>query len=336
MPNSTESTNLCQIYLTYIEITVNIITMILNCYFTLRISQLPTFNANFRYMMVFQTFMTCTINFIHPLESLTPVEFYSLEAGNIKGSVFFYTLIVIQHFATFVFESKYMLIAIERVIAYRERATYENRDSTLAKKILLWFALLCIFILFIKTQVLWNAYSDFPVDVRLRRSLMIGRSYYGYCFNYIIAVISIAVAVFFFYKIHVDILEKHEYSSLSENFEVRQTKMVLAYMKSLVKAFFVLLAACGTGVGVVTYYKFVVDVTEDHPFIVTTYTCMFISLCFYNLASILYMIRSFPPLRRAILKDLPCLRERRVSDSTCDKAKMETEQYFSQLKVMWK
>ncbi|CAD5227188.1 unnamed protein product [Bursaphelenchus xylophilus] len=323
-------------YESWLEVFVMVPTLMLNIYFTIRISQLSTFSVNFRIIITVQTILTSLIALVHPLQYFLPETFYSFKDGNYYSAMVTYGVHGALHFALFLIESKYLLIAIERLIAFNQRTTYEKRNCSVAFKILGVYFVFSTVCFYAKTRFLWQSYSDLPIDARLRKVVMFDRDYYGYSVNYALSALSTVAAIYIFYHIHCQLLRRcAEFCTLSERFEVRQTQMMLNYAKSLVTAFVILLITCGVSNSAVAYLKFVEGRVEDDPEIVFVYVFVYISLCLYNFTAMLYMIRSFPQLQKVILNDLPFLK-RKGTDLVKPERVADTELHFGHLRKSWK
>ncbi|CAD5220002.1 unnamed protein product [Bursaphelenchus okinawaensis] len=139
-----------------------------------------------------------------------------------------------------------------------------------------------------------------------------------------------------FYWIHFQVkYNLLAYGTLSECFEIRQTKMVLNYIKSLITSFVILLTICGIGQSTVMYLRFVEKQEEEEPIVMLTYLGLYVSLCTYNFISMLYMIRSFPQLQKAIIKDLPFFEITPHNIVPVKAPEEDTESYFQQLEASW-
>lgn len=78
-----------------------------------------------------------TATLFHPILMLIPQKLYSVKDGRIFNACVFYSMSYFQNSIVYLADIKYLLIGIERNIAMRNRHTYEGRDGSDAKRLLI-------------------------------------------------------------------------------------------------------------------------------------------------------------------------------------------------------
>ncbi|KAI6212937.1 hypothetical protein M3Y94_00088900 [Aphelenchoides besseyi] len=85
--------------------------------------------------------ITCTscctlLAIFHPIVCLLPTDYFVLRPGNYRVNAMAYGLYVLKDILMNFAEFKYLLIAIERHIAFRRRSNYEHQSSRTAWRII--------------------------------------------------------------------------------------------------------------------------------------------------------------------------------------------------------
>ncbi|CAD5228359.1 unnamed protein product [Bursaphelenchus xylophilus] len=325
-------------YVSALEFVVAIITAILNMYFTLRINQLSTFSPNLRTILTVEAILASILPFLHLATYHIPEHLHSFKDGNYVSGVAFYLLMALHQVVMVVFESKYLLIALERWVAYLARRDYENRGSELAYRLFLINLLIGVPILLFKWTSIWMVFDGAPMDLRLRRTFVLENYNDGLIPSYLggFVLIFSAIAIFLWLNSQVSNCETYA-NSLSESYEIRQTKAVLHYVKSLLASFIILICLCGVGLSTIAYLKSVSHLDDDSAEFKIVFTFLYMCLSVYNFIAMLYMIRSFPQLQTVIIKDFPFLDSRGVAvhpAAECDHAEAG-RMYFQQLRDAW-
>lgn len=94
----------------------------------------------------------------HPILQLVPPRFYLLERGNYFGAFIYYTASYLHNSILYLADVKYLVIGLERHIAMKNRHTYETRDGSDAKMLLLkmvpsYFIMLCrVYIVLVRIE----------------------------------------------------------------------------------------------------------------------------------------------------------------------------------------
>uniref|UniRef100_A0A1I7RIN1 Serpentine receptor class gamma n=2 Tax=Bursaphelenchus xylophilus TaxID=6326 RepID=A0A1I7RIN1_BURXY len=267
-----------------------------------------------------------------------PETLYSFENGNYITGTVFYAVMICNQIIVVLFEGKYLLIALERCVAYNARKDYETRGSQLAYKLMGITLFITIPALVLKWTIIWQIFEGAPIDLRLRKTFVLDTYFNGLLPNYVAVLAFVVGAVACFLWLNNKVCNHHAYeSSLSERYEIRQTKAVLHYVRSLIISFLILTFICGLGVVSMLYGKHVSHMDDDCVEFKIIYTFLYICLSIYNFTSMLFMISAFPRLQNVIFKDFPFLYGRpSVINSPMKRDHVATSQtYFQQLKDAW-
>uniref|UniRef100_A0A1I7RJP0 G_PROTEIN_RECEP_F1_2 domain-containing protein n=2 Tax=Bursaphelenchus xylophilus TaxID=6326 RepID=A0A1I7RJP0_BURXY len=155
----------------------------------------------------------------------------------------------------------------------------------------------------------------------------------GLLLSYNIACVGMFYAIFVFYRLSKQVSNLHSLS-LSESYEMRQIMSVLAWLKRLIKAFFIGVLANLPSINLISYLHFNRGYDEDDPLILFILTVVFTVTDVYCLITTLYMYQEFPQLRNAVCKDFPCLKISKPAKvlTTTERNAM----YFDSLRSSWK
>ncbi|CAD5219998.1 unnamed protein product [Bursaphelenchus okinawaensis] len=113
-------------YQTVIEIIITSINLTLCAYCTVQMFNLHSISRNLRIILVFEMVLTAYATSLHTIEYFTPHDAYSFAAGHTFRAFFFYGCLTLSSFAAQMFNVKYLVVAIERRIAYQQRHSYDN------------------------------------------------------------------------------------------------------------------------------------------------------------------------------------------------------------------
>ncbi|CAD5219964.1 unnamed protein product [Bursaphelenchus okinawaensis] len=103
-----------------------------NVYFITMLHKMATFNPNFKIILTVVTLSQLSVTVVHPMENLLPTSWYSVENGHYIPAILYYTLTYVISITSGFFCNKYLLIAIERTVAYKQRHTYERQGARLS------------------------------------------------------------------------------------------------------------------------------------------------------------------------------------------------------------
>jgi hypothetical protein len=78
-----------------------------------------------------------TATLFHPILMLIPQRWYSIKDGKILNACLYYSWSYFQNSIVYLVDIKYLLIGLERNIVMRNRHTYEKRDGSDAKRLLI-------------------------------------------------------------------------------------------------------------------------------------------------------------------------------------------------------
>ncbi|CAD5209745.1 unnamed protein product [Bursaphelenchus okinawaensis] len=318
----------------YCEAVICFVTLLLSIYFSYKIGKVATISKNLRIVIIVNTIMCLVVNFQSSVFHFVPKELYSVEAGNYVGASLSYSFMLISHYFLFLLEFKYFQIAIERLIAYREKGKYESQGTAAAFCIFTYSAIFSAIMLTAKFIYYWTHYHYLPLDGRLIKTFNFGSSLWGLFVLFNISSLFTLAAAFIFYYIHVQVKkDENDCHSLNVRYEIEQTKYVLNYIVSLMSIVFVLLIAVASCYGCIFYYYFYLGFDEDTYEIKTVVSIQIIMLCIYNFTTMLFMIKEFPQLQKAINRDLPARMKIKTVNSIRPDAGAEV--YFNQLQIFW-
>jgi hypothetical protein len=83
--------------------------------------------------------MTSLSTILHPLPQFIHPDYYSIKKGQYVGAFIVYGIHHISMIILVVVVSKFLLIGIERLIAFKLRENYETRDASGSKKVLTYY-----------------------------------------------------------------------------------------------------------------------------------------------------------------------------------------------------
>ncbi|KAI6185529.1 hypothetical protein M3Y98_00033900 [Aphelenchoides besseyi] len=119
-----------------LELCIAFTALILNAYFILRFSTLKSFHQNFRVLLIICTSACTLLAIFHPIVSFLPSDYFVLRPENYCVNAMVYGLYALKDILMNFAEFKYLLIAIERHIAFRRRSNYEHQSSRTAWQII--------------------------------------------------------------------------------------------------------------------------------------------------------------------------------------------------------
>ncbi|KAI6174314.1 hypothetical protein M3Y98_01177000 [Aphelenchoides besseyi] len=77
------------------------------------------------------------IALLHPVLQSIPVSWFAIQSGNYSRALVLYLLVYVNQVSDYLFVSKYLLIAIERTHAFKNRANYETEDGSKGRRIII-------------------------------------------------------------------------------------------------------------------------------------------------------------------------------------------------------
>ncbi|CAD5227189.1 unnamed protein product [Bursaphelenchus xylophilus] len=276
------------------------------------------------------------VSLVHVTSQIIDESWYSVERRQYFGALIFYLFVFISQLAGFTFGAKYMLIAIERTIAFEDRRRYEIRGGEVARKYL-WRTFYVIALLtLIKCIIIYRTNPQLEIDNRLQKALILEYDYNWAGSSYFCAWLAIPYSVYKFYKLHKMMNKNTAFESLSAMYEVRRIRMTLDYMKRLISVFVGTLLVCGVVAFLHWYFHEIKKVTDYSYEMRCTSSLVYTSFSVYNLICTYYLVHEFPQFQRIVQRDFRILRRKYVEAAplpTTDKN--QTELYFKQFSAMW-
>ncbi|KAI6216528.1 hypothetical protein M3Y95_01269500 [Aphelenchoides besseyi] len=287
------------------EILLGIPSFFINIYTALRMSQLATFNINLKFVLCATSLSAAILSFLHPTIQAVPRSEYLVENKRYKFICFMYFLQYISHSLNLMANLKFLVIAIERKVAFNRRRFYEHTHETFGKWLTIWMLLFCFVIVALKVLFfLFLPYKQ-TLDDRLRDGFFLEGNLYYYIFAYMVVGICYGYGIYEFnsLKQHAKLV-RFTGNSLSERYEIKQTRDVVIVMRTLLKAFGLLYGLANIVLLVQIYFYFRYEQTENTLFYHAMANIAFILIHIYNLFFATYMLWYFQPMRRMILGDL--------------------------------
>ncbi|KAI6199252.1 hypothetical protein M3Y96_00607000 [Aphelenchoides besseyi] len=322
-----------------IELCISLPTLLVNLYFAFRFSQLDCFSPNFRILLVMTNIMTSLCTVVHPLPQLFSKEFYSVEKGNYGGAILVYGLHFIGMIFLMIIDSKYLMIAMERRIAFKHRVNYESRDGRDAIVFLSYYLGAMFVLIFIKTAAMFYFSTEDSIDKRLHVAFVPEYCIYIFAPTTGLAFTTWILGSYQFYKLS-RFAAKYRYraQSLSESFLIKQIAHVVDIMLALLVAYVFAVLFSGTCMFIILYLYFHRGHSTSSTYYLIFANLAYFSVPFYTLFSTIYQMYYFPAMRRVIILDL-----KRVFGIELEMTihpqrsthEEETRMYFSQLKQLW-
>ncbi|KAI6187538.1 hypothetical protein M3Y98_00255000 [Aphelenchoides besseyi] len=334
----------------FVELFFSIPSLIANVYFCFKFGQLTQYHIT-------TNVFTANLSIIHPLLSGLPARIYSVANGHYFAAFLVYTMAFISHICALVIDIKYLAIGLERRFAFQNRASYELRDGSKARSILL--ILFPIFCFLITTKIVIHLiYADngmtidemlagaffleqSPItcsimDVLGAQCLMFGLFVRLYC--------AFQIHCFYSFKVFWDVDRKaksHRWlgKTLSESFEIKQVATVVEILKPLIYAYAIMSSTCSCFL-FSALYLFFFGGHNVHSLLYNVLTNFaYITIAAYNFVSTVYMVLHFEPLKRAFLKDIQNATGIEFKEVTASVAptcvENEEREHFDFLKSAW-
>ncbi|CAD5213276.1 unnamed protein product [Bursaphelenchus xylophilus] len=333
-PNAEEVFNFVRI----VEPVVSLVTLALSVYGACKIYNVSTINGNLKVIFITTAALCLYLSIAHSIYNFIPREYYQTSSGDYGRAYLLHGFAGTIHFLIIVVEFKYLLIAIERLYAYRVRGRYEEFGHGFSFRLLVMAFLASLCILSFRMRAAWIEYDYLPIDERLIKTIHPHSTLWGHfsCFFLLSSVIT-AIAAMIFYCLHVTIKrDEIIYYPLHVRYEIEQTKYVLKYILSLLSLATILLVCCVLYYAVIFYLVRWKKVDEDGFEVKSLVALIMVSLCIYNFTCMLYMVREFPQLQKAVRKDLPFLHRHILEDRPHRVVPAdEADAYFKQLSHHW-
>ncbi|KAI6212693.1 hypothetical protein M3Y94_00057900 [Aphelenchoides besseyi] len=309
----------------FFELTLSILCLLVNIYFAIRFSQSECFSSNLRILLVSSNIITSLCSLLHPILQLIPIEWYSVERGqHYWGAVFVYVNNFTMMVLLMIVNSKFLLVAVERWVAFKNRVDYEQRDGSQARKVLYYYIAIVTILSAIKSIVMF-AMSTGSLDQRLAWTFQPERCVYLF------------TPLTFFAGL-TWIKYKYLGQTLSERFQLKQIREVVEVIIPLLIAYAVAVLYSGVCMLIVLYVYFIEGLgTESAEYRVWA-TAAYYSIPVYSFFSSVYMLWKFRPMRRAMFRDIKalfgieCWRPHIVHPKSADD---EGQLYFDQLRASW-
>ncbi|CAD5227190.1 unnamed protein product [Bursaphelenchus xylophilus] len=319
-----------------IEIAAACVNTICSVYFVARTINLSTLNINLRLILMVETILCVFVSLVHSTSQITDESWYSIEKRQYLAALIFYVTLLAAQVAAFMFDAKYMLIAIERTIAFEDRRRYETRGGEVARKYLWRTFFVVTTLTVLKCIIIYCKNPQLQIDARLRRTLILEYDYDWAGPSYFCAWLAIPYSIYKFYKLHQMTNKNTAFESLSAMYEVRRIRMTLDYMKRLISVFVGTLLFCGFVTFLQWYFHNIKKVADYSYEMRCTSSLVYTSFSIYNLICTYYLVHEFPQFQRIVHRDFRILRRNYVEAAplpTTDRN--QTELYFKQFSAMW-
>ncbi|CAD5233666.1 unnamed protein product [Bursaphelenchus xylophilus] len=275
----------------------------------------------------------CYTAVIHAFTNFVPLSALKYDDDNRAFVIILYSIVFTTQITNFYFDVKFMLIGIERTIAFKRKATYETEGSHVGKEIAAVALAMAFVISVVRCDVVWRLNSTVEFDARLRKVMMWDKYFPGVLFAFSMATCAMFQGVFAFRCLSKN-LRKLESSSLSESYETRQIVATMAWLRRLARVFVIITVGNFPFMGFTCYLYFVLGYDEDHPWMLMMVTVMFNMGNIYVCLTTIFMFQDFPQLRSAVYKDFPFLKwaepAKIISQGECN------AMYFEVLRTTWR
>ncbi|CAD5233619.1 unnamed protein product [Bursaphelenchus xylophilus] len=327
----------------YLEMCASIFCMCCNFYSAMRFMHVGTYSTNFRIVMISMNLIVTGTALFRPIYVLVPEEVYSIEAGNCIAAVVMYTAAYFQHICTYTFDAKYLIIGLERRMAYKLRATYEHSQDKTTLKVFAGMVVTVWMIVTVKA-ICVVLLSHENVDRVFHRAFIMDGSFFTLVGAHVIALVGWVYGYYTFHYLNKQAKRiKYCGSSLSESFTIKEITNVIKAVRPVIIAYrtVVIVGFCVLTIITISFYLGAMDENDIYYQALVTFEYVMIDV--YNVYSSGYMIWNLKPLRKAFLDDISCLFPKKVlitevEPETIEKYdnEEETKIYFEQLTSSWK
>ncbi|CAD5233665.1 unnamed protein product [Bursaphelenchus xylophilus] len=270
---------------------------------------------------------------IHAITNFIPLSAVKYVYDNKAFVIILYSIVFTSQITNFYFDLKFILIGIERTIAFKRKATYEMEGGHVGREIVTVALAMALVISVVRCDIVWRLNSTVEFDARMRKVMMWDKYFPGVLFAFSMATCAMFYGVFVFRSLSKK-LRKLESSSLSESYETRQIVATMAWLRRLAGAFLCTTVGNFPFMGFTCYLYFVLGYDEDHPWMLMMVTVMFNMGNLYVCLTTVFMFQEFPQLRNAVYKDFPFLKwaepAKVISRDECN------AMYFEVLRTTWR
>ncbi|CAD5233035.1 unnamed protein product [Bursaphelenchus xylophilus] len=330
--------------LPYLELWLSFPGLVMNCYFAWAFSSISMYNANFRILLITLNLITSAVSMIHPLFQILPEQLHSTENGVTPSTVILYFLLYLQNVGIFVLDVKFLLMGLERRVAFKFRDTYEHNHGGVMKWGLMLLITASAILAAVKAAYLFIS-SQGSVDAALQDAFVLERSLAVFVFSNTLAGASWCYGYWETLRLKKSVLQ-HQYSAqtLSESFEIKQTGEVVQLVEYMLRMFILCVVLCGSCTAIAIVLRVYGEIPTGSYQMHFVTNLEYVIVGFYNLYSSLLMIFYFKPLKRRLVKDLtsflPFLSLARLGSPrnsvVAPRAdNIETDVYFQTLQRMW-
>ncbi|CAD5226283.1 unnamed protein product [Bursaphelenchus okinawaensis] len=309
-----------------LQIIVSIPVLSVCLYISYKLYKLATINANLKLIVIITTLSYTVAITEHALLASVPQQVYSVKEGQYFNALLYYTAALGINYLCFIFSFKYPVIAIERTVAYRRVKTYDSEGNVFGLKLIKNLSFLSIVLLIIKIVLIWKTTHGEDIDERLQKTLNVFHHVPGFLFDVIIGTLGMIHCVFTLNSLMSKV--KNQYCcSLTESYEIRQTKCTLQWVKKMLCAFIGLCIIVFPFTIVLFYLYMYRGYDTDKMEIQIIIQILSILVDGYTFITTMMMYCEFPHLKKAIIYDFPCVFPT-VSPNHLSK-EAETETYFN-------
>ncbi|KAI6179821.1 hypothetical protein M3Y98_00652200 [Aphelenchoides besseyi] len=313
--------------------------LFINIYFALRFSKLSTFNSNLKIVMISTNITTAFIALLRPLLRGISERSYSVKDGHYIKAAFVYLLFYLVQVFTLIMDAKYLLVGLERYVAFRDRADYERRDTKQTVRLLICFIAFIAVSNLIKNSMTVVFTDQVDWDRALEHAFITERSPVSFVFLHVIAGIGWLVGAITFYRLKVE-TKKNRYmgKSLSESYQIREIAKVVDVLGALIVAYLSTLIFCLICLGVLCHHVYFDGGHVKSALFLALSNAEYISLNIYNIFATIYMLWKFNKLREVLFQDLCCLF--RIKMPTAVEAvnvdrEVDLDDHFRKLTAAW-
>ncbi|KAI6170931.1 hypothetical protein M3Y97_01105900 [Aphelenchoides bicaudatus] len=297
------------------------------------------FNNN-SYLQITTNINCALVSVIHPILLQIPRSYYSFDTSNYFGIFITYLMIFCLSVMILILDVKFLLIGLERKYAIDWRHSYEQKDGTLAKKLILRVVIfLCIFMA-MKDVVIFFVTDSQSTDDRLIEAFQF-ESFPLLCASTnILATFTFIYALYQFYCLNQhNQRRRFQARSLSESYQIRETELVVNVLKPLASAYVLLDVFCALVIWTAFYYVY--SGCTVHSLIYRMWiNFAYVLIAFYTFMASLFMLWKFSAMRHQLFSDIHLvtgiqfMRNNKVEPLRLD-AITTQNQYFDQLKTQW-
>ncbi|KAI6189365.1 hypothetical protein M3Y97_00000200 [Aphelenchoides bicaudatus] len=339
--------------LPYVELVIGFPCIVCNIYFAFRFSQLSAINPNLRVLLILTNLLSAFIAILHPTMEFMPESMYSIVNGRYLGATLYYSIAFLTYAFVFILDCKFIMIMIERRIAFKNRAVYEQSDSALGLKIFCVFIIVAILVIVVRIIAIILARDPSQsVDDIMEIAFVAERSPAFFLNIHIAPVISSVLGVYELHRlIRLTKHYRHKGSTLSEasckqcalnykfrRFEINQTAEVIEILKPLLYIYCSLTSLSTVSYSCLLYFHYCLEYGTKSSLYLAITNLDYLCASSYTLLSTGYMLFSFRDMRRTLyrnFKQFLCVTVH--TDRVCpeiDKDK-QTKDHFDYLKAVW-